>query len=197
MICLYLLGQKCLHLTFWPYLRSETYSRKYEKLPNIVTVIHACINITEFFFLKMCDAQIRLCLFTFRPIASKQLNSLTTSDILSWLGGAMVTHPLWVQDVTGSIPGSGKGLYVWFFVVVFSLFVKKIHYLSQNFAILFAMLIYKVYLTYWRHHVNATFKRNVKTTLIFRHFLFRWNFVHIFATGLLVSSFFCKICDRL
>jgi len=36
----YLLGQNCLHLTFELYLRSETYSRKYEILPNIV--IHAC-----------------------------------------------------------------------------------------------------------------------------------------------------------
>ena len=40
MLCLYLLGQNCLHLTFKPYLSSETYSRKYEKLPNIV--VHAC-----------------------------------------------------------------------------------------------------------------------------------------------------------
>jgi len=29
-------------------------------------------------------------------------------DSLSWLGGAGVTHPLWVQGVPGSIPGSGK-----------------------------------------------------------------------------------------
>ena len=45
MLCLYRLGQNCLHLTFKPYLSSETYSRKYEKLPNIV--IHACKNMTE------------------------------------------------------------------------------------------------------------------------------------------------------
>ena len=56
----------------------------------------------------MSGPQIRLCLFTFRPIASKQLNSLLTLD-LSWLGGAMVMHPLWVQEVPGSIPGSDKG----------------------------------------------------------------------------------------
>ena len=49
---------------------------------------------------------------TFRPIASRQLNSLTTIDILSGLGSAMVTHPLWVQEVPGSIPGSDKGFYV-------------------------------------------------------------------------------------
>jgi len=40
MLDLYLLGQNCLHLTFKPYLSSETYSRKYEKLPN--KVVHAC-----------------------------------------------------------------------------------------------------------------------------------------------------------
>ena len=40
MLDLYLLGQNCLHLTFKPYLSSETYSRKYEKLANIV--VHAC-----------------------------------------------------------------------------------------------------------------------------------------------------------
>jgi len=66
----------------------------------------------------MCGQQIRLSLFTFRPIASKQLNSLTTIDILSWLIGAVVTHPLWVQEDPGSIPGSGKGCYVWFFVLL-------------------------------------------------------------------------------
>jgi len=40
MLWLYLLGQNCLHLTFEQNLSSETYSRKYEKLPNIV--ILAC-----------------------------------------------------------------------------------------------------------------------------------------------------------
>jgi len=40
MLCLYLLGHNCLHLAFEPYLKSETYSCKYEKLPNIV--FHAC-----------------------------------------------------------------------------------------------------------------------------------------------------------
>jgi len=76
----------------------------------------------------MSGPQIWLCLFTFQPIASKQLNSLTTIDTLSWLGGAVVTHPLWVQDVSGSIPGSGKGFYVCFFVLLllcFYFFVPK------------------------------------------------------------------------
>ena len=79
MLGLYLLGQNCLHLTFKKNLSSETYYRKYEKLPNIV--ILACKNLTEkMHLLKMSGPQIWLCLFTFRPIASKQLNGLTTID---------------------------------------------------------------------------------------------------------------------
>jgi len=70
------------------------------------------------YLLKMYGPQIRLCLFTFRPIVSKQLNSLTKIDTLTWLGVAMVTHPLSVQEVPGSIAGSGKGFYVWFFVLL-------------------------------------------------------------------------------
>jgi len=53
--------------------------------------------------------QIRICLFTLRPIASRQLNSLTSIYTLSWLGGAVVTHPIWLKEVQSSIPGSGKG----------------------------------------------------------------------------------------
>jgi len=53
--------------------------------------------------------QIWLCLLRFRPIPSKKLNGLTAIDTLSLLGGAVVTHPLWVQEVPGSIPSSGKG----------------------------------------------------------------------------------------
>jgi len=140
MLDLYLLGQNCLHLTFKQYLSSETYSRKYEKLPNIV--VHACkILQKKMHLLKMSGPQIWLCLFTFRPIASKQLNGLTTIDILSWLGGAVVTYSLWVQEVPGSIPGSGMGFYVWFFVLLllcFYFFVQKhiiyrkiLHFLLQ------------------------------------------------------------------
>jgi len=98
----------------------------------------------------MCGPQIRLCLFTFRPIALKQLNSLTTIVTLSWLGGAVLTHLLWVQEVPGSIPCSGKDFYaeVFCFVVVVFTFWPKTHYLWHNLAISLAMLIYLVYLTY-------------------------------------------------
>jgi len=98
--------------------------------------------------LKMCGPQIRLCLFTFRPIASKSLNSLTTIDILSWLGGAEVTYPLLVREVPGSIPGSGKGFDFRFGGFCVFTFCPKTHDLLQNFAIPSAMLIYLVYLTY-------------------------------------------------
>ena len=134
MLCLYLLGQHCLHLTFYAYLSSKTYSRKYEKLPNII--IHACkILQKKRIRLKYVAHKFGLCLFTFRPIASKQLNSLTTIDTLSWLGGAVVTYPLWVHEVPGSIPGSAKG-----FMFVFCLFCclcvftfcPETHYLSHN-----------------------------------------------------------------
>ena len=65
------LGQKCLHVTFYLYLGREFNPCKYEKLPNVVT--HACLNISEkLTLLEMCGPHIRLCLFTFRPIASKQ-----------------------------------------------------------------------------------------------------------------------------
>jgi len=74
----------------------------------------------------MCGPQIRLCLFTFWPIASKQFNSSTTID--SGLGGAVVTHPLCVQEVPGSIPGFDKGFYVWVFVLFFICF----YFLSKN-----------------------------------------------------------------
>jgi len=82
----------------------------------------------------MSGPQIWLCLFTFRPIASKQLNGLTTIDIRSWLGGAVVKHPLWVQEVPGSIPGSGKGFYVWFFVLLllcFYFFVQNTLFIAK------------------------------------------------------------------
>jgi len=59
-------------------------------------------------FVENVCPQIRLCLFRFRLIASKQLNSLTTIATLIWLSSAEVTHPLWVWELPGSIPGTGK-----------------------------------------------------------------------------------------
>jgi len=75
MLDLYLLGQNCLHLTFKPYLSNETYSRKYEKLPDIV--VHACKILQKNVFVEnVWPANVAL-------FASKQLNGLTTIDNLS------------------------------------------------------------------------------------------------------------------
>ena len=100
-------------------------------------------------FAEMSGPQLWLCLCTFRPIASKQLNSLTTIHTLSWLD-AVVTHPLWVQEVPGSIPGFGK---VFMFDCLFCCccvftFCPKTHNLSLKFAITFTTIIYLVYLLY-------------------------------------------------
>jgi len=75
----------------------------------------------------MSGPQIRF-VYLRRPYASKQLNSLTTINTLSWLGGAVLTHPFWVQDFPGSIPCSGKGFYVWFSVLLLLCF----YFLSKN-----------------------------------------------------------------
>jgi len=39
----------------------------------------------------------------------------------------VVTYPLWVQEVLGSTPGSGKGFYVWFCVLLLCFY-----FLSKN-----------------------------------------------------------------
>jgi len=92
-------------------------------------VICPCKNITEKMnLLKMFGPQIRLCLFTFRSIASKQLNSFATIVTFSCLCMAELGHPRLVREVPGSIQGSGKGFYVWFFgllLLCFYFFVYK------------------------------------------------------------------------
>jgi len=62
----------------------------------------------------------------------------------------VVTHPLSVQEVPGSIPGSARVFmfdFLYCCCCVFT-FLSKTHYLSQNIAIPFTMLIYLVYSTY-------------------------------------------------
>ena len=61
---------------------------------QILLSMHVKILQKKMNLLKMCGPQIRLCLLTFRPIASKQFNSLTTLVTFSWLGGSEVTHSL-------------------------------------------------------------------------------------------------------
>jgi len=77
----------------------------------------------------MTGPQNRLCLFTFRPIASKQLNGLTTIDILSWLGGAIVTHPLGCKRSRVQSPTQARVFmfdFLYCFCCVFS-FCPKTH----------------------------------------------------------------------
>jgi len=102
--------------------------------------------------LKMSDPQIWLCLFTFRPIASKQLVKWLDYNLYSqltrWRSGnasALGARCPWFN------PRLRQGflcLCFLFVVVMFFTFCPKTHYLSQTFAIPFTMLIYLVYLTY-------------------------------------------------
>jgi len=76
----------------------------------------------------MSSPQIWLCLFTFRPIASKLFNGLTTIDTLKWLSGAVVyASALGVKD-PGFNPLLRQGFlclfFVWF-LLCFFLFWKK------------------------------------------------------------------------
>ena len=48
----------------------------------------------------------------------------------------MVTHPLWVQEVPGSIPGAVNCSYVIFCCCYVFTYCLKTHYLSHDFAIL-------------------------------------------------------------
>jgi len=80
MLCLYLLGQNFVYILHFN-LAVKTTPVDMRNRQNIV--IHACKNITgKMNLLKLCGPQIRLCLFTFRPMP-EQLNSLTTIDTLS------------------------------------------------------------------------------------------------------------------
>ena len=86
----------------------------------------------------------------FDPLRRYSKTDFTTIDTLGWLDGAEVTHHLWVYEFPGSIPGSGNGFYVSFFLFYCCCFyfLSKTRNLSHHFAIPFAMFIYLVYLTY-------------------------------------------------
>jgi len=85
--------------------------------------------------LKICGSQFRLWLFAFWPIALKQLNSLTTIDTFSCLGGPVVTRPTGVQKVPGLIPDFGNDFLFNFLLCccVFT-FLSKTHHLSRFFC---------------------------------------------------------------
>ena len=74
-------------------------------------------QIKLFMHVKISQKKIvaRKCGFTFRPISLKQLTSLTTIE------------------VPGSIPGSGKGFYVWFLLLLlcFYFFVQNTLFIAK------------------------------------------------------------------
>jgi len=138
MLGLYLLGQYCLHLTFWPYLRSETYSRKYEKLSNIV--IHACKNNTEKCICWKCLAR-NLALFIYVSTHCvgkvKWLDFNRYSQLTRWCSGN-------ASALGARCPGFNPQLRQEFLCLIFCFFcccvftfLSKTHYLSQKFAIPF------------------------------------------------------------
>ena len=77
----------------------------------------------------------------FRSITLKQLKSLNLIDMFSWLCCREVTLQTAMQKVPGSIPGSGKDIDVYFFVLLFLFFVPN-PYLHIFLQFLFAMLIH-------------------------------------------------------
>ena len=106
----------------------------------------------KMYLLEMSGPQIWLCLFTFRPIASKQLNGPTDynrySQLTRWCSGNASALD---ARGPGFNPRLRQGLLclILLLLLCFYFFLSKTHYLSQKFAIPFTMLIYLVYLTYW------------------------------------------------
>jgi len=149
MLYLYLLGQNCLHLTFKPYLSSDTYSRIYEKLSIIV--VHACKNITEKCILVENLWPANLALFVY-----VLTHCVETVEWLDYNQYSQLTR--WCSGKASILGARGPGfsprlrqgflcLIFCFVVVVFLRFCPKTHYLSQKFAIALRIFIYLVYLT--------------------------------------------------
>ena len=92
------------------------------------------LAILVFICVRASSALVRTSPFL-QPVVRGQVHIFEISPpLVSWLGGAVVTHPLWVQEVMGSIPGSGKGFYVWFFVLLlfcFYFFVKNTLFVTK------------------------------------------------------------------
>ena len=121
MLRLYLLGHNCLYLTFKPYLSSETYSRNYEKLPNIV--IYACKNNTENWISWKCVARkFGFVYLRFDPLRRK----------IAWLQ-SIQQLTLWCRGSASALSARGhgfnsrhsKGFYVWFCVVFLCVFLRS------------------------------------------------------------------------
>ena len=114
-------SENCWHFTFLLFLSRNTYTSKYEEKKTAKYSYPCTLKYYRtMILLKRFGPQNRFCLFMFRPIALKQLNSLTTIDTFSWLGGPKVTQLAAVRMVPGSIPGYGMDFLclIFCFVVV-------------------------------------------------------------------------------
>jgi len=133
MLGLYLLGQNCLHLTFEQYLSSETYSRKYDKLPNIV--ILACKKYRKNAFVEnVWPANLALFIYV----------SAHCVETVKWLDYNRYCHLTWWCSGNASALGArGPGfnprirqgfLYVSFFALLllcFYFFVKNTLFVTK------------------------------------------------------------------
>jgi len=97
------------------------------------------------YLLKMSGPHIWLCLFTFRPIASKQLSGLTTTQLTRWYSGNASALGARGPGLNPRLRQGFLCLIFCFVVVVFLPFCPKTHFLSERFAIPFTMLICLVY----------------------------------------------------
>ena len=80
------------------------------------------------------------CLFMFRLITLKHINSLTSIDMFSCLACRSVTHQTSVREVPSSIPGFGNAFYVCICVLLFMWFYFSVQkHNKHDFAIPFAI----------------------------------------------------------
>jgi len=123
----------------------------------------------------MSGPQIWLCLFTFRPIASKKVKWLDCNryfQLTRWCSG--YASALGARG-PGFNPQLRQGflcLIFCFVVVVFTFLSKNTHYLSQKFAIPFTILSYLVYLRYCK--IYDRLKGYKDTDLASSNLLFRF-----------------------
>ena len=100
-----------------------------------------------YIYFEKCGPQIWLCLLMFRPIAMKQLKSMTLINLFKSLDGSGLTHQIAVREVPVSIPNSGNDFYVCslFCCCCVFTFLYKTHYFSCNACNPFGIIIHLVY----------------------------------------------------
>ena len=139
MLCLYLLGPNCLHLTFKPYLSSQAYSRQYEKLPSIV--VNACEILQKKVFVEnIWPANLALFVYVSTHCVEtvKWLDYNRYSQLTRWCSGN-------ASALGARSPGFNTRLWQGFLclifcfvVVVFLPFCPKTHYLSERLVHIYA-----------------------------------------------------------